>query len=122
MFFGVDTAGGTGGDYSFIQIIKILDKDHCEQVAVYQNNLIAPHKFAEIVNEINKFYNNCPIMIENNEIGEKTVNPLWYDLENDNICCTDAKRNSVLELLKLQNYLGNLNLKAMIEERTFNYS
>lgn len=79
------------GDYSFIQIIKILDKDHCEQVAVYQNNLIAPHKFAEIVNEVNKYYNNCPIMIENNEIGEKTVTPLWYDLENDNICCTDPK-------------------------------
>lgn len=107
--------GGTGGDYSYIQVIKITDKDHCEQVAVYQNNLIAPYNFAVVVNDINKMYNNCPMMIENNEIGEKTIDPLWYDLENDNICCTD-KKGIGTRATKTSKLSGNLNLKRMIEE------
>lgn len=81
---GVDSAKGTGGDYSVIQVIDITAFPF-RQVAVYRNNEISTYKFADVVHEIAMKYNDSYIMCENNDVGQAVVNKLWHDLEYENL-------------------------------------
>jgi hypothetical protein len=51
-FGGVDTSAGGGGDYS---TITILDSDG-QQVASFYSNKVPVYKFAEIVNDLGRFF------------------------------------------------------------------
>ena len=46
---GVDSSTGVGNDYCTVQIIKILNQDLFEEVAVYKNNKIKPYEFAQVI-------------------------------------------------------------------------
>ncbi len=90
---GVDTSKGTGLDYSTIQVLKIesLQPLKLKQVAVYENNMIDPYGFAEIVNKTSLYYNKAYIMVENNGEGSVIVNQLWWEYENESLVNEGSK-------------------------------
>lgn len=115
---GVDTAVGTGGDYSAIQVLRIRKKNLYEQVAVYKRNTIPVDDYAQIVHDISMWYNEALFIIENNDIGLLAVNKLFYDIGNETMLNTDsntaslgtkATRKSKLEACKL--------LKSAVEKK-----
>lgn len=111
---GVDTAEGTANDESVIQVLKIIDERDIKQVAIYHNNLISPYNYAEIVIGVSEYYNNCEIMLENNNCGEITGNAIWYDYENENICNCD-KKGIGIRSTKKSKLEANMLLKTYIE-------
>jgi hypothetical protein len=90
---GADTSKGTGLDYSTIQVLKIesLQPLKLKQVAVYENNMIDPYGFAEIVNKTSLYYNKAYIMVENNSEGSVIVNQLWWEYENESLVNEGSK-------------------------------
>lgn len=90
---GVDSAAGNGGDSSVMQILKITSETDWEQVAVYESNTTSYARFAEVVIGISQYYNNCYLMVENNDIGGQVANMIWHDYEYDQIINTDKKKN-----------------------------
>ena len=94
---GADSAKGTGGDYSVSQIIDITAFPF-RQVAVYRNNEISTHKYADKVYEMAMKYNEAFVMCENNDVGQAVVNKLWHDLEYENLvnyAATKANRKDI---------------------------
>lgn len=94
---GVDSAKGTGGDYSVIQVLDISAYPF-RQVAVYRNNEISTVKFGTKVYEIATKYNEAFVMCENNDIGQAVVDKLWHELEYENLVnytATKANRRDV---------------------------
>lgn len=81
---GIDTAKGTGNDSSVINIFDITTYPF-RQVAIYRANDITTRKFAEVVVEIAKMYNNAFVMVENNDIGQAVVDYIWNDAEYENL-------------------------------------
>ena len=82
---------GIGGDYSVIQVLKIINERECEQVAMYRHNLIGAHDFAQVCIEVSKYYNKCYMMVENNMEGGVVADTIWYNYEYDYIHNTDKK-------------------------------
>lgn len=121
---GVDTAKGTGRDYSLIQVIKIDGTNDLTQVAVYRDANISPHDFAQACIGISKYYNEAMMMIESNGIGEALTNAIWYEYEYDNIANVDTKGLGVFSSTKtklqanllLKRYLDNGYLKLYDEQ------
>lgn len=111
---GVDSAKGTGLDYSVVQVLKYKDKYEIEQVAVYRNNKISTNDFAQIVVEIAKFYNEALVMIENNGVGEGVINTLWFDIEYENLVNLDPKGFGVMATRSTK-LKGNLLLRDYIQ-------
>ena len=64
-YAGVDVSSGQGGDYS---TMSIFDVDG-QQVASFFANDIPVYKFAEIVNELGRFYNYAFTAVERNSYG-----------------------------------------------------
>ena len=62
---GADTASGSGGDSS---TITILDSDG-EQVASFYHNKVPVYLFAEIIDEVGRFYNYAFLVCERNSYG-----------------------------------------------------
>ena len=75
-FMGVDTAGGTEGDYAAFQVLR----DDMVQVARWSSNTRSPREQADQAAMVGMKYGKCPILCEDNKFG-KTVLHL---LENDN--------------------------------------
>ncbi len=90
---GVDTAKGTGENYSTIQVLKLesLKPVKMTQVATYNHNLIDVYNFCALVDRTAKYYNHAYIMCENNAEGAAVVNRLWWDLENEGLVNTGSK-------------------------------
>ena len=86
---GVDSANGSGKDYSVVQVIKIISKTKFEQVAVYACNTISAGKFSSEVKKISDMYNNALTIIENNEVGRLVADECWFTLEMQSILNTD---------------------------------
>jgi len=84
---GVDVATGSGGDYSTIQVLKIISKEplKIKQVATYENNTIDTYSFGDIVVRIGTYYNGAYVMIESNAEGAVTVNQIWHGNEYENL-------------------------------------
>ena len=97
---GVDTAKGTNRDYSVVQVFKIINENSLEQVAVYRNNKVSPHDFAQVCIGISKFYNKGYMMIENNGIGDSLATTIWYEYEYDSIINLDNKGLGVTSTTK----------------------
>lgn len=91
---GVDTAKGTGEDYSVVQVLKItnLNPLSFEQVAVFSDNFTDVYTFADIINRICIYYNGAHIMVENNAEGSAVVNKLWWEIENEHLINTGDKK------------------------------
>lgn len=127
---GVDSAAGTGGDNSVVQVLKINSESDVEQVAVYSCNTISYSEFAQVVIGISQYYNECHMIVENNEIGGQVANSIWFDYEYDNILNTEANkigtnaniRTKLAACLNLKRYIESgwikINDKTTLEELT----
>ncbi|BDH63306.1 terminase [Lysinibacillus sp. PLM2] len=80
-FGGVDTASGSGADFSSISII---DSDG-EQVASFYNNKVPVYLFAEIIECIGKFYNYAFLVVERNSYGLPLLERLRKEYEYLNL-------------------------------------
>lgn len=136
---GVDCAEGQGenNDNSCFQVI---DSSSLEQVAEFYSNLIMPHEFAQVINEIGVFYNNALIVVENMGPGGAVISNLQHSLYYDNLYYDTNKINSntkpgikvgqtnrPLILESLQNKIINKNLlvnsiRLVTELQTFEYN
>ena len=112
---GVDSAGGTGGDYSIVQVLKIVAYNDIHQVATYACNTISPHNFAEICVAISDYYFGALMMVENNEMGGQVADKIWYDLECDRILNTDSKGIGTRATRKSK-LIANMLAKRCIED------
>lgn len=84
----VDSSRGRGLDYSAFSIIDVTSMPY-QQVCTYRNNLIAPLDYAEIVYRVARVYNNCPILVEVNNMGNEVATAIHYDFEYENILFTE---------------------------------
>lgn len=88
---GVDSSTGVGQDYCAFQVLKIVNKDLYEQVAVYKNNKIKPYEYAKVIAEVSERYNNALMIVESNDCGKFVIDELWYNIGCGNILNTDRK-------------------------------
>lgn len=70
--FGIDVAGGTGGDYSTIQGLCL---ETGEQVLVYSTNVLPPPTFARVVKQLGEEYN-AFLVPESNQHGLSVLDVL----------------------------------------------
>jgi len=110
-----DTSGGTGNDYSTVQVFRVDEKPY-EQVALYRNNKIPIREFPLIIEKIALLYNEALVIGENNTIGESVLDDLVYDIEYENIFYDKVYG---IEMNKKSKMLGNSNLKTNIEDDYF---
>ena len=80
----VDTAEGQGNDYSTYIIFDITTVPYT-MAAVYRNNEISPLLLPDVVYNMGKHYNYCPILVETNSIGQQVADILYHDLEYENL-------------------------------------
>jgi hypothetical protein len=77
---GADVAEGlVSGDYS---CAIVLDKKNYEQVAEWHGK-VPPDKFAHILKNLSKYYNNAKLVVESNNHGLTTLSylkPIYYNL------------------------------------------
>ncbi|PHF33210.1 DNA packaging protein [Bacillus toyonensis] len=78
---GVDTASGSGGDYS---TISILNADG-EQVLSFYDNKIPVYEFAKLLDTIGKFYNYAFLTVERNSFGTPILERLRKEYEYMNL-------------------------------------
>lgn len=88
---GVDSATGTGGDYSAFQVLRVYNSRRIEQVCCYNSNVVKVGEYSRIVHETSLRYNNAMMIVESDNIGEQVCNELWYTLESENMINTDKK-------------------------------
>lgn len=112
---GVDSSSGTGKDYAVIQVLRVYSKEHIEQVAVYMNNTIDAEHFAAVVADINRFYNDAPMVIENNEIGKTVADKVWFEEECGSILNTDHNGKIGTRATKTSKLDACIELKRLIE-------
>lgn len=88
---GVDSAMGNAGDYSAVQVLRILGRGKYKQVAVYQRNTIRAEDFAGVVHDISQAYNGALYIIENNDIGRTVADELFYEIGDSGMISTDKR-------------------------------
>jgi hypothetical protein len=113
---GIDTAKGTGKDNSVIQVLRIINEHDIRQVAVYMNNRIDTHEYAQVCIGVSEYYNSAYMMIENNSEGGETANVIWHEYENENILNCDDKGIGIRSTKKSK-LAANLNLKRYMENK-----
>lgn len=84
-----DVSRGKGLDYSALQIIDVTTMPY-QQACVFRDNTTTPADFAEIIHKIGKMYNDSPILVEINDIGQQVGELLYYDYEYENLLFTEA--------------------------------
>lgn len=80
----VDVSRGLGNDYSTYIIFDITNTPYTI-AATYRNNDISPLIFPDVLYQIGKQYNYCPILVETNDIGQQVADILYHDLEYENL-------------------------------------
>lgn len=93
----VDTAEGTGNDYSVVNIIDISTSPY-EVSAIYRDNLIAPSDLPAKLLELCKYYNDPLVLIELNSIGNQVADKMAEEFDYEQLLYTtkyqDADRIS----------------------------
>jgi len=115
----VDVAQGRGQDYSTFNILDVTE-DTFEQVAVYQNNIISPLLFPEVIKKYATIYNMCTVVLESNDQGSMVGNELYYGMEYENTFVQSyVKRNDVgILMTRKVKRIGCSNIKDIIEQGT----
>ncbi|PGR77754.1 DNA packaging protein [Bacillus thuringiensis] len=80
-YAGVDTASGSGGDYSTISILNAEG----EQVLSFYDNKIPVYEFAKLLDIIGKFYNYAFLTVERNSFGTPILERLRKEYEYMNL-------------------------------------
>lgn len=71
-YIGVDTASGSGGDYSTMSVFD----SQGEQVAVFMDNKIPVYKFADVVYDAGMYFNYAFLVVEKNSFGQSVIEKL----------------------------------------------
>jgi len=113
----VDVGKGRGKDYSTFTIIDISAKPF-RQVAVFQDNLISPLLFPDVIYKYAKTYNEAYVLIENNDQGTVVCNGLYYEIEYENVFVESAiKSNSIGVFMDRKvKRIGTSTMKDLIEQ------
>jgi hypothetical protein len=113
---GVDSGKGIGSDYSVAQVLRIDAHNKVKQVAIYRNNEITYHRFAQLLIGIAKYYNSAMLMIENNEagMGNQVADTIWYEFDYGNIVNLD-KHGLGVRATRTSKLAANMHLKRYIE-------
>lgn len=82
-YLGVDTGEGLSGNNDF-SVISVLDEDGF-QVAEWRSNKVKPYEFAEIVNEMGKYYNHGMLIVEKESAGHTVVDKVRHDFDYINM-------------------------------------
>ena len=114
----VDVAKGRGQDYSAFSIIDI-STDPFKQVAVFQDDMISPLLFPDVIYKYAKMYNNAYVIIEANDQGQLVCNGLYYDWEYENMFVESMIKSSALgqTMNKKVKRIGCSNIKDIIEQK-----
>jgi len=116
---GVDTAKGTGENFSVIQVFRVdsITPVTMKQVAVWEDNFTDVYTFADIVNRTSYYYNNAYMMIENNGEGSPVVNRIWWEYENENLINTGSKERDLgIRATTKTKTLAVLLMKKLLED------
>lgn len=115
---GIDVAEGVGTDASVVQVLKIINDNNeikFEQVAVYENNSIKPHDFAQVCISISKTYNNAEMMIESNNAGSVLTHVIYRELDYDYLINYNTKELGIRSTKKTK-YESLMNMKKMFDD------
>lgn len=89
----VDVSEGLGQDYSALSVTDITELPY-EQVATYNNNLIDPLLYPDVIHAIAVRYNEAFVMTEINNMGAMVAESLYQDIEYENVMMvTQSGRN-----------------------------
>ena len=113
----VDVAKGRGQDYSTFNIIDITQRPF-KQVCVYQDNMISPLLFPDIIHKYARTYNEAYVIIESNDQGAVVCNGLYYDWEYENMFVESSLKANALgaTMTKKVKRIGCSNIKDLIEQ------
>lgn len=117
---GVDSAKGTGENFSVIQVLRVhgVIPVRMQQVAVWEDNYTDVYTFASVVNKMSYYYNNAYMMVENNGEGAPVVNRLWWEYENNNLINTGSKEKDLgIRATHKTKNLAVLLMKKLIEDK-----
>lgn len=92
---GADVGDGIGADYSKVHIYDVTNIRDAKLVAYFSDNLISTTDFSYLLIYMAILYNECPIGIENNGIGNRVVNNLWFNYQYENILHYGGKRDNL---------------------------
>jgi hypothetical protein len=110
-----DFGEGVGLDYNTIQVMDITGGVPWREVAVYEDNTIAPAEMPYIIERVGKFYNTALVIGETNNIGIGILDDLNYDLEYENIFYGDNESFGI-KMTKHSKQRGCMRLKQNIED------
>lgn len=82
-----DTSRGKGLDYSAFQVIDITEMPY-KQVATFRDNFTTPIDFADTIYRMAKLYNDPPVLIEINDIGQEVADHVYFHYEYENVLST----------------------------------
>jgi hypothetical protein len=113
----VDVAKGRGQDYSTFNVIDITQRPF-KQVCVYQDNMISPLLFPDIIHKYAKTYNEAYVIIESNDQGAVVCNGLYYDWEYENMFVESSLKANALgaTMTKKVKRIGCSNIKDLVEQ------
>jgi len=87
-----DPGGGTGKNYSVIQVLKVNKMRSIEQVAMFRSNTHSPYDLCQFIIDLSDYYNKSMVIIENNsDIGGIVCSQLFYQHEFDRLIFVDNK-------------------------------
>lgn len=116
---GVDTAAGTGGDSSVIQIARLISLQpiKLKRVATFQDNFIDTHDFADVIYNICQVYNEPYVVVESNAEGNGVIRRLWWDYEYENLVNEGRTAEKLgVRATKKTKPIACLLMKKLIEE------
>ena len=133
-----DCAEGQG-ENNDSSVFHLIDTATLEQVVEFYSNIVIPHEFAQVINEVATFYNNALVVVENMGPGGAVLSALQHTLFYDNLYYENTKSanakpgikinqtNRPLYLEALQNRLTNqtvrINSARFVSElQTFEYN
>ena len=119
---GTDCAEGVG-ESTDNSCFQVLDSNTLEQVAEFYSNVIPPHIFSQVINEIGIYYNNALVIVELQNQGSAVVSSLQHNLAYENLYyeakgkqdvagIKTGKQNRPMFLETIQNRLLNNSMRV----------
>jgi len=120
---GADCAEGQGEENDN-SCFEVIDSTTLEQVGEFYSNVVLPHEFAKVLNEVGLYYNNALLAIEHMGPGGAVISNLQHNFGYDNLYYDTSKvtsttkpgikvgqTNRILFLESLQNRLINQTIR-----------
>lgn len=88
-FLAGDTSQGKGLDSSAFQIIDITSMPY-KLVCTFRDNTITPVEYAEVIFRTAQQYNECMLLLENNDMGQTVCDTIYNEFEYENVMFTES--------------------------------